>query len=260
MNTLQKYSPGQVIPTAPKDAVVYWDLLASQFARASVASQVMCGFALIELKKEMRFKQGGFRDQKPRDLVFESRDQKPKDSVFESWGEFIAGTFGFSDETARNRVRMAEGVRADFKKLGLSDRFKTLLQTHPSQWSEPDSKLLSDSLAKCTDSMTQADFFQKLGLAKKPMGNPNATGGPARKLTEAEQLEAGKKFALENSGMLGQAMRASNRDFFLCADLEVNAQIALLEAGLRYRRAWVNTPAAKRDAAVIAKMVKEDDK
>jgi hypothetical protein len=40
--------------------------------------------------------------------------------------------------------------------------------------------------------------------------------------------------------------------------LEVNAQIALLEAALKFRHAWLAQPASQRDASVIEEMVKEE--
>jgi hypothetical protein len=233
------------IPDAPKDAVAFWDNMAAQFARGSVASQVMCGFALIELKKEMGFKQGGFRDQKPNDFGFSN------------WGEFVEATYNFSDDTARNRITMAEGVRSDFKKLGLAERFKSLLLTHPSAWSETDTKAISDALQKCTDGMTQTDFFRKLGLAKKQSGNPDAIGGKARKLTAEEQAEENKKQALADSGQMGNAVTASNKNFVLCTDFEVNAQIALLERAIKLRRAWTSQPVSKRDVKIIEKLLAE---
>jgi hypothetical protein len=162
MNTLTKLnSPG--IPTTPKDAVAYWDNLASQFARGSVASQIMCGFAGIEWKKEMGFKHGGNR-------------ASADDSAL-GIRESVEAAFAFSYDTFRERVKMAEGVRADFKKLGLADRFKALLQTHPSEWSERDTKMISGALHKVTNGMSQADFFEKLGITTGAGRNNNPKPG-----------------------------------------------------------------------------------
>lgn len=168
MNQLQKITHNG-IPTEARDAVSFWDHMASQFARGSVASQVMCGFSLIELREQAGIKRGGDR----------KSGSKPNVFGFDNWADFIEKTYQFTDQTATNRIRMAESVRSDFKKLGLADRFRALLQTHPSQWAESDVKLLSDALAKCTDGMTQGDFLEKLGLIKKTNRGrpPDCTAG-----------------------------------------------------------------------------------
>ena len=167
MNNLTKLNT-HGIPDAPKDAVAFWDNMAAQFARGAVASQVMCGFALLELKKESGVKHGGNH------MV---KGASPNVFGFASWPAFIEATYGFSDETARNRIKMAEGVRSDFKKLGLADRFKNLLLTHPSEWSETDTKMFSEALHKVTSGMTQADFFCRLGLTTGAGRNDNPTPG-----------------------------------------------------------------------------------
>ena len=74
-------------------------------------------------------------------------------------------------------------------------------------------------------------------------------GGPARQLTTHEQAELLRQTALTASGRMGQAVEASNKDFFLLThtnDLEVISQIALLESALQLRRAWLATPKAHR--------------
>ena len=116
-NSLQKIQPQNAIPTDAKDAVFFWDDMAQQFARGSVASQVMCGFALIELKALAGIKRGGDHT---------SKGANPNVFGFASWEEFIEQTYRFTDDTAAARIKMAEGVKSDFKKLGLAERFRAL--------------------------------------------------------------------------------------------------------------------------------------
>jgi hypothetical protein len=66
--------------------------------------------------------------------------------------------------------------------------------------------------------------------------------------------------ALEDSGLMGAAINASNRNFFLLTDVndvEVNAQIAVLEFALKLRRKWVDTPKARRDSNTVEGLLKE---
>jgi hypothetical protein len=193
MNSLTKIN-SHGIPDAPKDAVAYWDWVASQFARGSVASQIMCGFALIELKKEMGVKQGARLDVAhnfPNDFG-KSPHNLPNEFGKLTWPEFIEKTYGFSDDTARNRIKMAEGVRAKFKKMELAERFKALLQTPISEWSEPDTLMLVDALHKVTDGMSQTDFLIKLGISKGASSgrSPGCKAGgndTRRKVTTSEE-------------------------------------------------------------------------
>lgn len=254
MNSLTKYQSNGIIPTEAKDAVAFWDSSAAQFGRGMVACQVMCGFALLELHEQAGIKAGG--DQKS--------GSKPNVFGFDSWAEFVEQTYQFSDDTARSRMDMARKVKSDFKKLGLAERFRSLLSTPPSQWNEEDTKLISDNLQKVTDGMTQTDFLRKLGLAKKPSGNPNAAGKGSRKLTTEEQRLKAVELALEDSGMMGKWVAASNHSFMLTAaehDVEINAQIAVLEFALKVRRKYLAVPRAQRGEALvreIQKMVNQD--
>lgn len=240
------------IPDNAKDAVAFWDLMSAQFARGSVASQIMCGFALIELRKERGTNQGKRTD------LCGTTSPKAFGEVELDWPEFIEKTYGFSDDTARNRITMAEGVKAKFKKLGLAERFKALLQTHPSEWSQTDTKLISEALQKATDGMSQMDFLRQLGIAKKQSGNTTTTDRkPPGKLTADQQAEELKRQALEDSGHMGNAVVACNKSFVLLSDFEIKAQIALMERGIKLRLAWTSQPASKRDVTVIEKMLKE---
>lgn len=239
MSTLQKLNPSAAIPTAPKDAVAFWNNLAAQFARGQVASQVMCGFALEELKKEMGFVQGGFRG------------QKPNESVFDSWEDFLVETYHMTGDTARKWMDMAKGVRADFKKLGLGERFRALLATPPSQWNAEETKLLSDSLQKVTDGLTQTDFLRQLGLAKKPSGNPNASGHGKRALSIAEQASAEKILVEDCMNRILQDFDTLAGRFTVAAapDLEIFDGVLM-----KHHTAIKDWLAGRQTAAQIAKL------
>jgi hypothetical protein len=118
---------------------------------------------------------------------------------------------------------------------------------------------LPDSLLKIIEGKTQSQLFLEFKNVDAD-GNPLKPGcapGKARKLTTAEECAKAREQALENSGRLGMAVAASNKDFFLTAensDLEINAQISVLEFGLKLRHKFIKTPKAKR-GAVVAEIV-----
>lgn len=83
----------------------------------------------------------------------------------------------------------------------------------------------------------------------------SALRAPLSTLEQAAQLRA---LAREDSGRMGAAIAASNKNFFLLTeanDLELNAQVALLEHALRLRRHWLALPKPKRDPALLQPML-----
>ena len=259
MSKLQKLAPQELSPatvTAPAagapatwDQVRYWANIATKFQQASLAAQVMAGFELAELKKEHGFQRGGDRRSNPNDLGL-------KTSGASTWEELCREKVGISDETARNWINMADGIRARWKKLAPEARLKELMAAPISHWSDSDVKLVEESLHKVTDGATQLEFMRELGLAKQKSGNPDggAHGKGSRKLTTEEQVIKGKQIALEDSGVMGRSIAASNRNFFICGDNEVDIQISVLEFALKIRRKWQNTPAAKRNDALVSEI------
>jgi hypothetical protein len=231
------------------DTVKYWADLAAKFQHASVAAQVMAGFGLIGLRKQLGTNQG-----KRNDLCDTT---SPHDVEKLDWPDLVKQHAGISDESARRWMAMAQGIKARWKKLAPQARLKELMSVPPSDWSKKDTKLVADSLRKATDGSSQLEFMRELGLAKKAPGNPNAKGGVARQLTTEEQAEQLKAMALEHSGAIGGLLNLSNKDFVLLDDLEVTCQVAEMEFALKLRRAWLDLPKDKRNADAIAKMIKE---
>ena len=250
MSKLQKLAPQELSPateingtTDPWSKVREYANLANKFAHASLAAQVMAGFELAELKK-----QNGIRSGRPAKL--------PHDVVIKSWEELVKENCGISDETARRWIEMADGIRARWKKLAPEAILKELMATPISEWDDSDIKVVEEALYKATDGATQLEFMRELGLAKQKPGNPDAGahGKGSRKLTTEEQVIKGKQIALEDSGVMGRSIAASNRNFFICGDNEVDIQISILEFALKIRRKWQNTPAAKRNDALVSEI------
>lgn len=145
------------------DAVRYWVGMSARLKQADLACQVMAGFALRELHQTHKIGPGQPKKELPNDLVISHRSQ--------SWAQIVQAEVGVSDETARNWMKMADGVKSRWKKLPVRDRLSALMTVPPSQWSEPDALLISEAVHKATDMRTQAEFMWDLGIAKKPQGS-----------------------------------------------------------------------------------------
>lgn len=248
MQTLTKYNPNAVAEVnapASWEQVKYWADVAGKFQQASLAAQVMAGFALAELRKIHGTNQG-----KRRDLT------SPNDSEKLDWPDLVAKEAGISDDTARNWINMAEGIKSRWKTLSPQARLRELMSVPVADWTVEDTKVVSDALYKVTDGSTQLEFMRELGLAKAKSGNPNggAHSTGSRKLSLAEQEAKARELALEDSGHMGSWISASNKSFVLCEDHEIQVQIAFLEFALKVRHKYLNTPKAKRGEALIAEI------
>ena len=258
-------APNLAFPTTENtwDAVRYWVGMSTRFKQADLACQVMAGFALRALYKQ----HGVGRGRRVKANHSATPNQIPNDSVFDhngqSWPEIVKAEAGVSDDTARNWMSMSDGIKSRWKKLPVRDRLRSLMEVSPSQWSDDDTKLITDAVHKSTDGRTQLELMWDLGIAKKPSGNPHAkgTGQPSKNLTAEEQATLLREMALEDSGRLGHAITASNKNFFLLTevnDLEVTAQVAVLEHALKLRHAWIDLPKSKRDPQALESLLSFD--
>jgi hypothetical protein len=106
-------APKEISGPATWDTVKYWATLAGKFQHASVAAQVMCGFALAELKKTHGIKQG-----KRTDLQLPDQSGSSTPTEAKSWPELVTEHAGISDDTAGKWMKMADGVKANGKNSG----------------------------------------------------------------------------------------------------------------------------------------------
>lgn len=238
------------------DTVKYWADMASKLSHASIAAQVMAGFALLELRKQ-HGNQGKRNDLS--DSPDSSGSTSPNDLEKLDWPDAVKKHAGVSDDTARNWMKMAEGIRAKWKKLSPQDKIRQLMSVPVSDWSEKQITDVQTAVRKATDGMTQTEFLRELGLAKKPSGNPNGnrTVMPnGTRLSISEQADLRKQQASEDWAAIYRLVCAYRDKFVLLADADVEAQIATIEEALNARRAWLKAPAGKRDARAIAEMFK----
>ena len=206
---------------------------ARQFGRAQVACQVLAGLELIELRKQNKIRPG-----------------RTTDPMAPQWADLVAEHAGISDDTARNWIRMAEGVRPRLKKLpGVGALFRELLEVPLHQLTVEQHHLLEEAVHKATDGMTQIEFLRELGIAKQPAGH-GATGGdrggrrPPKSLVPPTE-EAMQAVARADWVQIETVLDASRANFCLLNDFEVEAQIATFELHVKARRQWLRV--AKKD-------------
>ena len=251
MSTLQKFNTaGTPALQARIDEkwmeVQRWVKDSANFQHASLACQVMAGFTLSELREF--YAQPGKRT----DLT------SPNDSARLGFQELCRKHCGISDDTARNWMKMAEGVKSLWKKLPAREKLKALMSVPPSQWTEDDSKLIADATHKVTDGKSQMEFMWELGCAKKPSGNPNAGehGKGSRKLTLAEQAEAEKLHVADIMNRIMVDLDSLAGRFAVCTDMECEVFDGVLMKHSKAIKAWLAMPKNHRQPAVIAALFK----
>ncbi|MEN6533053.1 MAG: hypothetical protein ABFD89_05280 [Bryobacteraceae bacterium] len=226
---------------------------AARCEAAKVFCQVMAGFELAILWKQAGIQNGG--DHTSAEARAVSRDGKllTHDQICELVGESKSQVYRY--------LAMARVCATRLKRMPELGDFNPLT-TPIAQLPQAKADALQSVVHKLTDGYTQKEFGEKHGLWKKPSGNPNAKGSgqPDKKLTTEEEAALLREMAMTASGCMGKAIAASNKNFFLLThvnDLEVNAQVAILDHALKLRRAWLALPKAKRDPAAIEPMLKD---
>jgi len=190
------------------DAVRYWAGMSLRFKQADLACQVMAGFALKELRALHGPRQGQRSDLKPTSTNDSSKlgtspaVTSTNDSSKLGFQEMVLKETGISHDTARNWMKMADGIKSRWKKLPIRDRLHSLMAVPPSQWQDDDAKLITDALHKATDGRTQLEFMWELGLAKKPQGagargRKPGEGGRAANLDVGDEDELLKEFRFD---------------------------------------------------------------
>jgi hypothetical protein len=235
------------------DAVRYWAGMSARFKQADLTCQVMAGFALTELRRTFHA-QG-----KRTDLTSPNDSAKLAANGDAGWTKLVRENAGISEDTARNWMRMAEGIKGKWRKLGVADQVKALMSVPPSQWNDEEAKLIQSAVHKVTDGKTQLEFMWELGIAKKPQGS-GATGrapgeGGRKKLTMSETAELLKAGALADWEGIAKLIGAYKDKFLLLTDADVTAQIALLERQLNARKAWLKQPRDARAPKAITPLL-----
>ena len=143
---------------------------AAFFQRASLASQIMAGFVLLELRKKWGVQQGGDR----KSAAFQK--SKPHDGVliFESWDVAVKRNLGVSASTGYRFMDMAKGTQ---KRLPKGDTgLRNILARYPGMVTPAELELLEKAVDKISNGQTQTEFLLECGITKAPQGS-GARGG-----------------------------------------------------------------------------------
>jgi len=265
-------SPAGALTTAPKGwaGVEYWSRSAANFSHAAVASQVMAGFELLELKRVAGIRRGANlgnqraakKKQNPHDAVSVFENQLPHDAVIESgqsWDELVREYARVSVDTASRWMAMADACRPRIKRMSGADRLVDLLQMPPSQWTMVEAELVCGAVHKLSDGKTQMEFMLELGITKMPQG-AGAKGGarpPAGKKDALQALAEEQAVAREEWAHAEQLINDYYQvKFCVLNDAEVEAQCGSLEMALQARRKWLARPVQDRDVAEVRGMFK----
>lgn len=252
-------SPAGGITQVPKgwDGVAYWSQNAKRFSHASVASQVMAGFELLELRSVKGVRKGAPKGNQNARRENQIPSNLGIDSV--SWEELVREYAGVSDETARLWMKMAEACRPRLKRMNGLERLQELLQVPMTEWDKDATELVSRAVHKLADGRTQMEFMLDMGVLKAPQGS-GAKGGarpPAQKLDPLAELAEQQAVAREEWIQAMQVLIDYYADkFCVLNDAEVQAQMGALEVALQARRTWLARPVQERSAAEVRSILK----
>ena len=140
-------------------------IAAKAHARASVASQIMLGWELSQIKKDLGFTHGG------RHGKASSHDG----SLKLTWANHLKSELGISKSTAHRFIEMAEGAKQKIKSLKPAATLN-LIDTPLSDYSDEQHSTLKELVNESTNGETQASFLREIRAAKKPQGGA-AKGG-----------------------------------------------------------------------------------
>jgi len=206
-----------------------WMDLAKRAHMTALACQIMVGFELIALRENL----GETRGRGGSDLAFEEAAKRE---------------IGLSRRTVFRLIAMSEACIPRLRKHSAALKGFDPASQPLAQLPEAQLLALSAAVHKITDGLTQTDFLVELGLAKAPQGS-GATGGyrgrkPPTSVEEQAALRA--QTAREDWIHIERCLSSAGTGFLLLEDLEVRAQMDVLEAHLRARKAWVSTTRDKR--------------
>lgn len=206
--------------------------LATRFGQATIACQIMAGFALLDLKRAVGRGPG--------------RASASDDSA--TWEQMVEIHCGISTVTAWRWMRMAHAVKPRLKRLAGADRLRALLDSSPLEWSHDDSELLHRAIEHITDGRTQTDFMAEIGLLKKSPGGRRAKHTSSNTVHCAEPVDPiapadpVRDCAIKDWAHIERLIQAYDHSGLLAAldPAHLQAQCAALEMALQRRRELIS--------------------
>jgi hypothetical protein len=201
--------------------------------RLAICYQVMTGFELAVLKKELGFSGSG------------RRKENPHDGPFKSWEKWLDDELGIGETTAERWISMADVVKPRLKKLGGNAKLLAIAESSPSQLDAIQRQTLEALVAKVTDGDSQKDLLEELKLVKihDTSGIGGDTSGHGKKDAPNLGQLAFKFFAPFAKSVSGIAIHPQ-RDAML-AHLAADSPQQLLDMELSHETALDAIRAAK---------------
>lgn len=151
--SLSKAQPVEIVSAS-------WDICRQHVSniklhfRLAVLHQVMAGFELAALKKELGFTGSG------------RRKEKAHDGPFRSWEQWCKDELDLGESTVERWIDMAEVVKPRIKKLPGNVKLLSIAETSPGKLDAIQRQTLEALVAKVTDGDTQKDLLEELKLVK----------------------------------------------------------------------------------------------
>lgn len=175
---------------------------------------------------------------------------------FEEWCEINLPEIG--DASRARYMKFAVELQRRHKELGPEARALLLAGVDGGEVVRQENQTkLGEQIYELTDGASLTQLYKDTGVIPQPKKRLPAPRKPAKKLTPDEAVRQRQKIARENWLHLETALKGNGISFALLEDLEVQAQIAVLEQQLSVRKKWVNTPVKKRDARALEKLLKD---
>jgi len=222
-----------------------WLDRAAMMERGKLFCQVMAGFEIAVLWKQAGIKNGGDHCSADAKAVSQNGKVLSREDILEA--------LKLSNTQAYRIMEMSVACATRLRKLPALKGFDPSTPITALPPTQQDA--LATAVQKLTDGHTQREFGESIGLWKKPQGS-GATGrkpgeGGRKKLSLSEQAELLKLQAAEDWKALEKGHTAYRHKFCALTDLNVTAQIAVLERALTARKAWLKQPLNARDPKAI---------
>lgn len=140
------------------------------------------------------------------------------------------------------------------KSATVADLAKQPLLLTNGQIEEQQAQKVSKAVHDFADGKTLTELYRDLGVIRQPK-KPGEVEHKAKKLSMVERHAQAVALAKSDWKALGIQLTGYGARFTLLEDLDVQAQIALLETMLAARKQWVDAPKKDRNEKAIAKIL-----
>jgi hypothetical protein len=156
------------------------------------------------------------------------------------------------ERSQQRYMGFAEALKS--KSATVADLAKQPLLLTNGQIEEQQAQKVSKAVHDFADGKTLTELYRDLGVIREPK-KPGDVEHKQKKLSMAERHAQEVALAQSDWKALGIQLTGYGVRFTLLEDLDVQAQIALLEQMKHTRQIWLDTPKKQRDEKVITKLL-----